>query len=228
MEQLMSKKKRFIKHWISLIIILFLLTLKLSGQIQNSTEDFIEKYIYQEKLDSLSMYLNSLTVFQKEQLIYSVHNYLVDRRNFVCENIIYVGNSKLKYNWKMEILDNWEMWRSKKELVYILMHDLLAGKITDCSNIHIINKYKIYFIEYRGRVKKMYPFGKQSYSCENRLVEKVFNKNVLKCIESHYKKVINLIQEEGLKRVLDNEKYKLPDDIKLMDFRCAVDTIKQM
>lgn len=216
MEQLMLKKKRCLKHWISFVSLLFLFTYRLNGQMQSSAEGFINEYLYEERLDSINSYFNNLSIIQKEQLILSIHNYLLNKQNFTCDNIIYLGDGKLKYNWKMEIQDNWADWRLKKQLVYILLNGLFEGEIKKCNNLYFVKDVDVLFVKYRGKAKNVHPLGKQSYSCEERLIEKLYNKKVLRSIVSHYKKVIKLVYDQGLDNILKNEKYKLPDNVILL------------
>jgi hypothetical protein len=201
---------------IILCVMLFFNLNSLKAQNSFNASEFIFYYQNLAFCDSLNTYYQALSDLEKAEIILEVHEYASLQSNFKCENIIYIGDGKLKYNWKMEVLNEWENWRLKKELVYILLHDLLKGTIANYKNSAFLFKDKVFKIDYNGRNKELNLNGNKSNNCKRGIIEKMYHNNILRKVKMHFKKLMLEIKKEGFSNFKKKEFPILPKDIQLI------------
>lgn len=213
MKKLIETMHSFQVIGIILFVMLFFNLNSLKAQNSFNVAEFIFYYQNLAFCDSLNTYYQALSDLEKAEIILEVHEYASLQTNFKCENIIYIGEGKLNYNWKMEILDEWENWRLKKELMYILLHNLLKGTIVNYKNSAFIAKEKVFKIDYRGRYTE---HNLNITNCKRGIVEKVYHNNILRKVKMHFKKLMLEIKKEGFTNFKKKELPILPKDIQLI------------
>lgn len=187
-----------------------------SATLKNDTlpNYFIYNYLYSRDYKKLNFCLSTISDLEKEKLLLAIGDYYLNKKNFVCNNII-----QNKYGVKFydtiiqtEILNLSFNWRLQEELILILIHDIKNGLVRELETLRLSYRFT-YFYLYKGD-KERYLMDK---TCWHVNIKKYYNYKNFKRASRSCKKWLKGFKEG---------KYKLNDSIGPISF-CEV-TIKNI